>query len=189
MCFPLHIDDPYLIGWEYSAFVFLGLNLTGLLVIGYAYAAMFVSIWRTRHACSLSVGDSEFALRFFLIVLTDAACWAPIIILKIRAMMKYPISADLHAWVVVFILPVNSAVNPLLYTFTTPKFRERLNDGWFAKVRNYITRRKSSAKDSTTSTSMSNRNIMLSLSNGKGYINKIPPMLEFNKEKTQQTVQ
>ncbi|KAK9305298.1 hypothetical protein QLX08_003651 [Tetragonisca angustula] len=179
MCFPLHIDDPYLIGWEYSAFVFLGLNLTGLLVIGYAYAAMFVSIWRTRHACSLSVGDSEFALRFFLIVLTDAACWAPIIILKIRAMMRYPISADLHAWVVVFILPVNSAVNPLLYTFTTPKFRERLNDGWFAKVRDYMTRRKSSAKDSRTSTSMSNRNIMLSLSNGKEYINKIPPMLDF----------
>ncbi|XP_043506330.1 relaxin receptor 1 isoform X4 [Frieseomelitta varia] len=189
MCFPLHIDDPYLIGWEYSAFVFLGLNLTGLLVIGYAYAAMFVSVWRTRHACSLSVGDSEFALRFFLIVLTDAACWAPIIILKIRAMMRYPISADLHAWVVVFILPVNSAVNPLLYTFTTPKFRERLNDGWFAKVRNYMTRRKSSAKDSRTSTSMSNRNIMLSLSNGKEYINKIPPMLDFNKKKTQQTMQ
>ncbi|KAF3428810.1 LOW QUALITY PROTEIN: hypothetical protein E2986_10153 [Frieseomelitta varia] len=177
MCFPLHIDDPYLIGWEYSAFVFLGLNLTGLLVIGYAYAAMFVSVWRTRHACSLSVGDSEFALRFFLIVLTDAACWAPIIILKIRAMMRYPISADLHAWVVVFILPVNSAVNPLLYTFTTPKFRERLNDGWFAKVH------------SRTSTSMSNRNIMLSLSNGKEYINKIPPMLDFNKKKTQQTMQ
>ncbi|OAD62199.1 Relaxin receptor 1 [Eufriesea mexicana] len=91
MCFPLHIDDPYLIGWEYSAFIFLGLNLTGLITIGYAYAGMFVSIWKTRHACSLSVGDSEFALRFFLIVLTDAACWAPIIILKIRAMMKYPI--------------------------------------------------------------------------------------------------
>ncbi|KZC08539.1 Relaxin receptor 1 [Dufourea novaeangliae] len=143
MCFPLHIDDPYSIGWEYSAFIFLGLNLTGLITIGYVYAGMFVSIWKTRHACSLSVGDSEFALRFFLIVLTDAACWAPIIILKIRALLKYPIPADLHAWVVVFILPVNSAVNPLLYTFTTPKFRERLSDGWFGKVRNYVTRKSS----------------------------------------------
>ncbi|KMQ97765.1 relaxin receptor 1 [Lasius niger] len=91
MCFPLHIDDPYLIGWEYSAFIFLGLNLLGLMIIGYVYAAMFASIWRTRHATPLSVGDSEFALRFFLIVLTDAACWAPIIGLKILAMMNYPV--------------------------------------------------------------------------------------------------
>ncbi|CAK9830750.1 Relaxin receptor 1 [Anthophora retusa] len=182
MCFPLHIDDPYLIGWEYSAFIFLGLNLTGLITIGYVYAGMFVSIWKTRHACSLSVGDSEFALRFFLIVLTDAACWAPIIILKIRAMMKYPIPADLHAWVVIFILPVNSAVNPLLYTFTTPKFRERLSDGWFGKVRNYVIR-KPSTEDSKISMSMSNKNIMLSLSNGNKCKSKIPPILGFNNGK------
>lgn len=54
---------------------------------------------------------------------------------------RYFVAADLHAWVVVFILPVNSAINPLLYTFTTPKFRERLNEGWFGKVRSYMTKR------------------------------------------------
>ncbi|XP_076669230.1 leucine-rich repeat-containing G protein-coupled receptor 3 isoform X2 [Andrena cerasifolii] len=182
MCFPLHIDDPYLVGWEYSAFIFLGLNLTGLITIGYVYAGMFASIWKTRHACSLSVGDSEFAMRFFLIVLTDAACWAPIIILKIKAMMKYPIPADLHAWVVVFILPVNSAVNPLLYTFTTPKFRERLSDGWFGKVRNYVTR-KSSTDDSQLSTT-SNKNVKFSPSSRTNCDKKIPPLIGFNNGKT-----
>ncbi|XP_029660129.1 relaxin receptor 1 [Formica exsecta] len=151
MCFPLHIDDPYLIGWEYSAFIFLGLNLLGLMIIGYVYAAMFASIWRTRHATPLSVGDSEFALRFFLIVLTNAACWAPIIGLKILAMMNYPVPPDLHAWVVIFILPVNSAINPLLYTFTTPKFRERFNESWFGRMRIYMSR-KYSRQDSQAST-------------------------------------
>lgn len=29
LCFPLYIDDPFLIGWEYSVFVFLGINLIG----------------------------------------------------------------------------------------------------------------------------------------------------------------
>ncbi|XP_076622145.1 leucine-rich repeat-containing G protein-coupled receptor 3 [Colletes latitarsis] len=175
MCFPLHIDDPYLIGWEYSVFIFLGLNLFGLLTIGYVYAGMFASIWKTRHACSLSVGESEFALRFFFIVLTDAACWAPIIILKIRALMNFPIPADVHAWVVVFILPVNSAVNPLLYTFTTPKFRERLSGGWFGKVRSYVAR-KSSAEDSQLSTTTSNKNMSLS-SGTNNCNNKIPPLM------------
>ncbi|KAL6254455.1 hypothetical protein P5V15_014525 [Pogonomyrmex californicus] len=164
MCFPLHIDDPYLIGWEYSAFIFLGLNLVGLVIIGYVYVAMFASIWRTRRATPLSVGDSEFALRFFLIVLTDAACWAPIIALKILAMMKYPVPPDLHAWVVIFILPLNSAVNPLLYTFTTPKFRERLNEGWFRKVRSYISRKHSrqdsQASASTNKSMITDRNVI-----------------------------
>lgn len=67
-----------------------------LITIGFAYFGMFLSIWKTRHACSLSVGDSEFALRFFLIVLTDAACWVPIIVLKIRALLKYPIPGKLN---------------------------------------------------------------------------------------------
>ncbi|XP_033223037.1 relaxin receptor 1 [Belonocnema kinseyi] len=162
MCFPLHIEDPFLVGWEYSAFIFLGLNLLGLVTICYVYTGMFASIWRTRHATPLSIGDSEFALRFFLIVMTDAACWAPIIILKALALMKYPVPPDLHAWVVVFILPVNSAVNPLLYTFTTPKFRERMNDGWFVKIRLNFTRR-SSRQDSQVSNTLNNKSLKLSL--------------------------
>lgn len=39
--------------------------------------------------------------------------------------------ADVYAWLVVFVLPLNSAVNPLLYTFTTPKYRNQvLLRGW-----------------------------------------------------------
>ena len=30
---------------------------------------------------------------------------------------------ELSVWVVVFVVPINAAVDPILYTFTTPKFR------------------------------------------------------------------
>ncbi|XP_067206385.1 relaxin receptor 1 isoform X3 [Linepithema humile] len=190
MCFPLHIDDPYLIGWEYSAFIFLGLNLLGLMIIAYVYTAMFASIWRTRHATPLSIGDSEFAFRFFLIVLTDAACWAPIIALKILAMMKYPVPPDLHAWIVIFILPVNSAINPLLYTFTTPKFREKFNESWCGKVRNYISRkysRQDSQSSATTNkTTINDKNTIQSLSIWTKYDedkNNTSLFIDFNGEK------
>ncbi|EFN81134.1 Relaxin receptor 1 [Harpegnathos saltator] len=122
MCFPLHIDDPYLVGWEYSAFIFLGLNLVGrrtdfrnpfrnraIQSLAFEFSNELkraVGHYRLRlrqhvrqrlenatqrNATSLSNGDFELPLRFFLIVLTDAACWAPIIALKIVAIMKYPV--------------------------------------------------------------------------------------------------
>ncbi|PSN36632.1 hypothetical protein C0J52_24976, partial [Blattella germanica] len=55
--------------------------------------------------------------------------------------------ADLYGWVVVFILPVNSAVNPILYTFTTSKFREQIfKCGWHqGSHRSLVTRRQSTA--------------------------------------------
>ncbi|KAK7074925.1 hypothetical protein SK128_015443 [Halocaridina rubra] len=51
-------------------------------------------------------------------------------------MVKFPLcyfAAELYAWVVVVLLPINSAINPFLYTFTTTKFRSHakriLSDG------------------------------------------------------------
>ncbi|KAK6636889.1 hypothetical protein RUM43_010553 [Polyplax serrata] len=92
MCFPLHMDDPYFAGWQFSAFVFIGINLLGILTIAFLYTGMFWSIWRTRHATTLNVGDFEFAIRFFFIVLTNTVCWAPVIVLKVLAFLRIYIS-------------------------------------------------------------------------------------------------
>lgn len=94
MCFPLHIDDPFAVGWEYSALIFLIGNTFGLVIIIYVYVAMFINIWQTRNSTPLSTIDSEFVLRFFFIVLTDVVCWAPIIVLKISAMLKIPVARE-----------------------------------------------------------------------------------------------
>lgn len=64
--------------------------------------------------------------RFFFIVLTDACCWAPIIVLKFLAFYKIEVSGDVTAWLIIFVLPLNSAVNPLLFTYTTPKYRDQI---------------------------------------------------------------
>lgn len=40
-------------------------------------------------------------------------------------------TVDVYAFLVVFVLPLNSAMNPILYTFTTPKYRNQiLLRGW-----------------------------------------------------------
>ena len=102
-------------------FLFLSRNKTknvliwcSVLVIVGVYTALFLSIRRTRTATPLAPNEIEIAVRFFFIVFTDCLCWMPTILLKIMALSNVYIPSNLHAWLVVFILPVNSAINPLL---------------------------------------------------------------------------
>lgn len=40
------------------------------------------------------------------------------LIVGMAALRGATISGEVYAWIIVFVLPVNSAINPILYTFT-----------------------------------------------------------------------
>ncbi|CAL1534132.1 unnamed protein product [Lymnaea stagnalis] len=128
VCIPLHLHDPRAKGWEYSSFLFLGINFCSFGFIAYAYVAMFYSIHMSALPLRTTRESKERCLvkRFFFIVITDFVCWIPIIIIKIIALGGLNISDELYAWVIVFVLPVNSALNPMLYTLTTKLFKKKL---------------------------------------------------------------
>ena len=69
--------------------------------------------------------ESALARRVFAIILTDLSCWIPVIVLSILALTGnfYDEQGEVYVWFAVFVLPVNSSVNPVLYTFSTPKVR------------------------------------------------------------------
>ncbi|XP_040005445.1 relaxin receptor 2a isoform X2 [Xiphias gladius] len=131
VCFPLHSDrqeKPTAKG--YSTGIFLGLNLVAFLVIVFSYSSMFYSIYKTGiNATDLRSRlhrDVAVANRFFFIVFSDALCWIPIFLVKILSLLKVEIPGTISSWVVIFILPINSALNPILYTLTTSFYREQV---------------------------------------------------------------
>ncbi|XP_053298168.1 relaxin receptor 2a isoform X2 [Pleuronectes platessa] len=131
VCFPLHSDrqeKPTAKG--YSTGIFLGLNVVAFLVIVFSYSSMFYSIYKTGiNATDLRSRlhrDVAVANRFFFIVFSDALCWIPIFLVKILSLLKVEIPGTISSWVVIFILPINSALNPILYTLTTSFFREQV---------------------------------------------------------------
>ncbi|GFQ90668.1 relaxin receptor 1 [Trichonephila clavata] len=134
LCFPLHIDEAYNVGYEYSAFIFFGINFSAVIVIISLYISMFITIKRDRdRARPVNLKkheDAHLAFRFFFIVLTDSLCWIPIVIIKTLALLGVTISHNLYACVVVFILPINSALNPLIYTIAAPtELRRKIEKG------------------------------------------------------------
>ncbi|XP_056140300.1 relaxin receptor 2a, partial [Lampris incognitus] len=131
VCFPLHSDrqeKPTAKG--YSTGIFLGLNLVAFLGIILSYSSMFYSIYKTGiNATDLRSRlhrDVAVANRFFFIVFSDALCWIPIFLVKVLSLLEVDIPGTISSWVVIFILPINSALNPILYTLTTSFFREQV---------------------------------------------------------------
>ncbi|NXT27157.1 RXFP1 protein, partial [Syrrhaptes paradoxus] len=129
VCFPLQSDLGERPGARsYSATIYLGLNLAAFITIVFAYSSMFYSIHVTAsQATEGGICSREVAIakRFFFIVFTDALCWIPIFLLKLLSLLQVEISGTVTSWVVIFILPINSALNPILYTITTTTFQEK----------------------------------------------------------------
>ncbi|XP_042595693.1 relaxin receptor 2-like isoform X2 [Cyprinus carpio] len=121
VCFPLHFEClEKLIAKGYSTGIFLGLNLVAFLII----ASMFYSIYKTGISATELRGRlhrdvANMANPFFFIVFSDTLCWIPIFLVKILSMLEVEILETITSWVVILILLINSALNPILYTLTT----------------------------------------------------------------------
>ena len=131
LALPLTTDRPD--GWEYSVALFLGVNLFAFVIMLVCY----ISIYFTAKASSLQAGRSqsdvrareiELALRMAFLVFSDMCCWMPIVMMGILSLSgKVQIPAISYAWIAVFVLPLNSSVNPYLYTIVTEKLSQRHN--------------------------------------------------------------
>uniref|UniRef100_A0A673SVW9 Relaxin family peptide receptor 1 n=1 Tax=Suricata suricatta TaxID=37032 RepID=A0A673SVW9_SURSU len=149
VCFPLHSEDTESTAAQiYSVAIFLGVNLVAFIIIVFSYGSMFYSIHQSAITATEIRNQVKkemiLAKRFFFIVFTDALCWIPIFILKFLSLLQVEIPDTITSWVVIFILPINSALNPILYTLTTRPFKEMVHQFWY----NYRKRRSIDSKGS-----------------------------------------
>ncbi|XP_072015504.1 LOW QUALITY PROTEIN: G-protein coupled receptor GRL101-like [Amphiura filiformis] len=110
-------------GMYLSIAVFLGLNLLCFLAIAYCYIVIFITAQKTSRRASRRREKEEeirMAAKMSVIVVTDFLCWMPIIIIGILVQSgAVIISPVVYAWIVTFVLPINSSANPFLYTIAT----------------------------------------------------------------------
>ncbi|XP_022097847.1 uncharacterized protein LOC110983154 [Acanthaster planci] len=109
--------------WTYSIVLFLGVNMVCFLIVLCSYVAIFVKVKRTAKRVRKTAHRSreiKMAAKMALIVGTDFACWMPVIIIGILSQSgAVHIGPEAYAWFVVFVLPINSSLNPYIYTLIT----------------------------------------------------------------------
>uniref|UniRef100_A0A4D5RV08 Putative g protein-coupled receptor strongylocentrotus purpuratus n=1 Tax=Ixodes scapularis TaxID=6945 RepID=A0A4D5RV08_IXOSC len=113
---------------EYAGPVLLRQNCAARENSGAAHAYMYLSIRKSktavkRHAARPPKADSLVGRQMALIILTNSLCWFPMIVMGLMAMSGVRIPGEAYAWTAVFVLPVNSATNPLIYTIASLRFR------------------------------------------------------------------
>ncbi|XP_030847655.1 G-protein coupled receptor GRL101-like [Strongylocentrotus purpuratus] len=115
--------------WIYSVVIFIAINMVLFILMLVCYTLMFIQVKKS----SQSVGNTEtrgrdikVARKMAFIVGTDFVCWMPIIVMGILTQTGLIVlPSSLYAWIVIFILPINSSINPILYTFMNTKERKR----------------------------------------------------------------
>ena len=110
-------------GLYFSVALFLGFNLLCMLIIIFCYVLLVKTVSETSEDVGRSREMKEqikLTARVTAIVMTDVCCWLPIILMGILVQSgAVELEAKVYVWTVMFVLPFNSTINPLLYTYRT----------------------------------------------------------------------
>ena len=114
------VAHGYSNGTYFSTAVFLGLNFVCNLLIFCCYIEILRSVKRSSKRSGQTQEmrkQIKLTMRVATIVATDFFCWFPIILLGILVQTRaITLSPAAFAWLSSFVLPINSAINPYLYT-------------------------------------------------------------------------
>ena len=60
--------------------------------------------------------EKTLVFRISLIIATDIACWLPVIVYSYSSYFGYPIPDSVHSLTSIVLLPINSLINPIIYS-------------------------------------------------------------------------
>ncbi|KAH9505284.1 hypothetical protein Btru_059138 [Bulinus truncatus] len=123
LCLALPFNSNNFFGWQYSVAIFMILNFILFIIIAFGQVAIFASIHSRKRASetiknnpSVRAQEISVAKKLAFVAVSDFLCWFPIGIMGMFSLNGHEFGPDVYAWTAVFVLPVNSAVNPLIYT-------------------------------------------------------------------------
>ena len=124
ICLPLPITRQDFPGQSYATSVFLVLNFTLFVIIGLGQIVIYHAMRQSSKLTSTATSkDVVIARRLFVVVFSDFCCWFPVGVMGLMANAGVPIPGEVNVWTAIFVLPLNSALNPFLYTFS--KWRQK----------------------------------------------------------------
>ena len=127
ICIPLPVTRRDFLGHDYAFAVMIIFNFVLFLLIAAGQLVVYMAV-RSQAMAEANSSDKRrhdvaVARRLFTVVVSDFLCWFPIGLLGVLASRGTPISAEANVGMAIFVLPLNSAFNPFLYSLNTIQAR------------------------------------------------------------------
>ena len=128
ICLPLPITRRRFTGHAYAFNIMIILNFALFVLIALGQAAIFVTVRTSTLKSTSGKQSSELVLAYRLatVVVSDFLCWFPIGVLGLVAANDFPVPSEVNVAVAILVLPLNSALNPFLYTLNTVLEKRRV---------------------------------------------------------------
>ncbi|XP_076435340.1 relaxin receptor 1-like [Babylonia areolata] len=121
ICIPLPITRQEFQGRDYSFGVLIVFNFVLFLLISAGQGFIYWSIQSNalKSNTTKASKDMTIARRLITVAVTDFMCWFPIGLSGMLALAGIPIPGEVNVALAIFILPLNAAINPFMYTLNT----------------------------------------------------------------------
>ncbi|XP_066264301.1 uncharacterized protein [Branchiostoma lanceolatum] len=127
VCLPVYITGDLPVGFGYSAFLFIICNFCASVLLILCYVFMF-AVDTMREVDYDDEGEAmeemAFSHRLFAVSFTNLSCWLPVVLFGMAGWHGSPVSVDLTPWAALIMIPINAAVNPLIYMIFPDKKRD-----------------------------------------------------------------
>ena len=127
ICIPLPVTRQDFPGHNYAFTIMIVLNFVLFLFIAAGQVAVFMAV---RSQSMTNDNNDErrskelaVARRLFAVMTSDFLCWFPIGLLGLLASRDVSVSGEVNVGMAIFVLPLNSALNPFLYSVSAIQTR------------------------------------------------------------------
>ncbi|XP_053383954.1 G-protein coupled receptor GRL101-like [Mercenaria mercenaria] len=121
VCLTLPLTTERVFGWGYSAGVLIVFNFLCFVCIAIGQCYIYITVRRTKIMLESPDRRIEFQVsrKLSAIVIIDFLAWFPVCVFGANALYGGTVSGDVYTWVAVFVMPLKSALNPILYSYST----------------------------------------------------------------------
>ncbi|EDV25059.1 uncharacterized protein TRIADDRAFT_15610, partial [Trichoplax adhaerens] len=117
VCTPSNLSNGFFASWT---IFFVVIQFIFWIITLILYIKLMLKVRKSSRSIRSSAQSHDFAIavRLSLILITDLLAWLPVYIISVLALTQGSLSVFILQFAVILALPLNSAINPYIYTAT-----------------------------------------------------------------------